>query len=268
MNNSIMKVCRKCGNNLPIEKFYKHKSGKYGVMAWCKECWKEHISNYRKNNPETIKDIKKREYHKNKERYNNYSKKWYLENKEYALKKGAIWRENHKDEIRENDKRYYAENQKELSVKQRNRYLKNRDKKLEYAAEYRKTHRSQIKERDYKYRRTQHGKFIRHRNNQKRRTRIKNLKDDLTPRGWKYILDLQNNRCDECEKEFSDDLIPTKDHILPISNIWCYGLTKGNVKALCVSCNSKKHANMYFLRGLDELFEEKIIIETKYKNGA
>ena len=67
---------------------------------------------------------------------------------------------------------------------------------------------------------------------------------------------MQNNKCNECKEEFSDDLIPTKDHIIPISNIWCPGLTFGNTQALCVSCNCSKNDKFYLGRAIDEILVE------------
>ena len=36
----IAKICTNCGVEKDIENFYKQKSGKYGVMSVCKNCWK------------------------------------------------------------------------------------------------------------------------------------------------------------------------------------------------------------------------------------
>lgn len=41
-----MKVCTGCGFPKPISEFYKHKEGKYGVIAECKPCFSERSKNY------------------------------------------------------------------------------------------------------------------------------------------------------------------------------------------------------------------------------
>lgn len=41
------KVCSKCKQELPVEAFYKKKSGKFGVEGYCKECTKAAVKVYR-----------------------------------------------------------------------------------------------------------------------------------------------------------------------------------------------------------------------------
>jgi len=62
---------------------------------------------------------------------------------------------------------------------------------------------------------------------------------------------MQDNRCYECHKEFGHNLKPTKDHIIPVTRGG--GLTFGNIRALCGSCNSSKLNNMYFMQAIDTL---------------
>lgn len=42
-----MKTCSKCKRELPVEAFYKKKSGKFGVEGCCKECTKASVKAYR-----------------------------------------------------------------------------------------------------------------------------------------------------------------------------------------------------------------------------
>jgi hypothetical protein len=41
------KICSKCNRELPLEAFYKKKSGKFGVDAQCKECYIARVAAYR-----------------------------------------------------------------------------------------------------------------------------------------------------------------------------------------------------------------------------
>lgn len=72
----------------------------------------------------------------------------------------------------------------------------------------------------------------------KRRAHIENTENTLTAQEWSDILEEQNNACNMCGREFSDDLKSTKDHKIPVSRGG--GLTRENVQALCRSCNSSK----------------------------
>ena len=64
MINMATKICTKCGEELTIDMFHKAKGGKYGVRACCKEC--------------------------NKGTHNEYSKQYYIENKEKQLKQQRL----------------------------------------------------------------------------------------------------------------------------------------------------------------------------------
>lgn len=76
------------------------------------------------------------------------------------------------------------------------------------------------------------------RNNHKRRTRVKNTQNTLTIQEWKEIIERQKNICLSCKRPFSEELKPTRDHIIPVSKGG--SLTKENVQALCRPCNSSK----------------------------
>jgi 5-methylcytosine-specific restriction endonuclease McrA len=65
-------------------------------------------------------------------------------------------------------------------------------------------------------------------------------------------------KCALCGKQFTDDMLPTKDHMIPLFNIWCHGLTFGNVQALCNSCNSSKGEKFSFAKGMNEILVNNI----------
>jgi hypothetical protein len=86
------KICSKCKEEKNLNQFHKHKHGKYGYTAVCKECRKKYINkeqirlatkNYNINNKEKIKKYAKEYYKKNKEKRNKNSSKWYQDNKQY-----------------------------------------------------------------------------------------------------------------------------------------------------------------------------------------
>lgn len=118
----IKKVCNSCNIEKNTSEFYNYKSGKFGVMAQCKECKKEYVKKYKKNNKEKIKKYfknRKVEYDPNafkvcctckvekyttefdkhkggtfgvhchcKECRKKYNKNIYKNNKEYVIKRG------------------------------------------------------------------------------------------------------------------------------------------------------------------------------------
>ena len=85
------KVCIKCKLSLDLNCFYKHKKTKDGFHTMCKKCFSEHYKNvykiknneiknnskeYRKNNPNYLKEYR----NKNKSKISNYNKDYYKEN--------------------------------------------------------------------------------------------------------------------------------------------------------------------------------------------
>ena len=61
----------------------------------------------------------------------------------------------------------------------------------------------------------------------------------LTNEEWQDILKKFEYKCAYCGIEFNDRVIPTKDHIIPLS-IGGYNI-KENIIPACRSCNAKKH---------------------------
>jgi len=50
------KICRECGEDLPIENYYKHKEMGDGHLNKCKECVKSRVSNHREENIKEIRE--------------------------------------------------------------------------------------------------------------------------------------------------------------------------------------------------------------------
>ncbi len=67
------KVCPKCGRELPLECFGKHKRKKDGLQCWCKECFKQY-------------------YADNAERLKQYSIAYHTEHRDEHIEKMNQWR--------------------------------------------------------------------------------------------------------------------------------------------------------------------------------
>ena len=254
------KICHTCGEEKPIEEFNKDKNRKDGFNNNCRECNKKNNSlpknveyrrQYREKNVESIA-IKKSEY--------------YYENKETINIKNSIYRLTHKEEKKEYDKEYVKRDPEyqrmrrliyrlthgdELIEYWRNYNLNHKEERRKYNINYLQTHKKEIHDRVVEYRKTPEGAASVSRGHNNRRYKTKNVKNTLTAKQWIKILEMQNYICPLCNRHFSDELPPTKDHIIPAYLGW--GLTFGNTQALCQSCNSKKHIKVEFMRGVYEL---------------
>lgn len=249
------KVCSTCKINKPISDFSISKNSKSGRRSQCKECEHE----YRVSHKQQSSEYQHIYYLNNKEKISEYHKNYRIlhfdrilkyneEHKEYRKNYFRNHRLKNIERIKKRDGEYYERNKGVISIR-RSKYLKSdRGREVD--------HRGHAK-----YRKSVKGRFRISIKNSNRRNRVLALKNTLTLKQWNIILyDQQNNKCAICKKGFGGDLLPTKDHIIPLSNIWCPGLTFGNTQALCGSCNSSKQNKVYFTRAIYTLLEENLEI--------
>ena len=89
-----------------------------------------------------------------------------------------------------------------------------------------------------KYFKSAKGKAAIARGNHKSRYWKSKTINTLDNKEFDYIIFLQDNKCACCSRTFTDELMPTRDHIYPASKGGDF--IKENVQALCVECNSRK----------------------------
>ena len=93
--DDITRVCRKCGQEKPLEEFAKNKECVLGHSHICKQCKAEQSRKWHAANFE-------------KARENN--RKWHAANFEKAREKHRKWRAANLEKCREYDRKYYAAN--------------------------------------------------------------------------------------------------------------------------------------------------------------
>jgi 5-methylcytosine-specific restriction endonuclease McrA len=219
------KICSRCKKEKDFNEFPKNNRTKSGLQSWCKSCYREYKKEY-SSRPEI------------KSRISEYGKEYYR-----------------RDGVKEHRKIY----SKTKVVKERQKEYRNRPEVKEHRSlqgkEYRekpeKKERLKIKKRVYTT--TPRGKASSSRGHSKRRTKERILKNDLTSEQWEEIIKMQNNICAICEKPFTELNPPTRDHIIPLSNPACPGLTRGNVQAVHKNCNSSKGNKINFGNSIDNL---------------
>ena len=118
------KLCTKCGVWKPLEEFNKHKRGKYGRRAECKECKKEYQKQWRENNKEHRKEYQKQWRENNP----NYQKQWHLNNSEQQKQ----YREANKEKKKEYDKQYRKDNVEHKREYDKQRRENEKENNLQY----------------------------------------------------------------------------------------------------------------------------------------
>jgi hypothetical protein len=132
------KICSNCNIEKELSFFYKDKRGKNGLAASCKECFCVKQKKYIKDNPDKVRESKKKS---NKINYDL--------NKEKFLEKSRIYRENNPEKVAERHKSYREENPEKIKESQRKCKEKNPDSIKESNKKWRKAN-SDIVNKNYK----------------------------------------------------------------------------------------------------------------------
>ena len=144
------KTCTKCGEvkDATAEFFHRHKAGKYGLRADCKECYKECSKQYYKDNAERIKQYNAQYYKDNAEHIKQYSAQYYKDNPEYSKQQGIQYREDNAEYIKQQGIQYRKDNAER--IKQYNaKYHKDNP---EYSKQYYKNNRAKCNVNLVRYR--------------------------------------------------------------------------------------------------------------------
>ena len=135
--DDITRVCRKCGQEKPLEEFAKNKECVLGHSHICKQCKAEQSRKWHAANFE-------------KARENN--RKWHAANFEKAREKHRKWRAANLEKCREYDRKYYAANSEKAREKHRKWRAANLEKYREYDRKYYAANSEKCREYDRKKR--------------------------------------------------------------------------------------------------------------------
>lgn len=110
-----MKHCSRCGQEKPLDSFYKDKSRSDGRQRSCIDCARDRSREWNAANPERKRAASRRDYHKHKpqrtaktvawqeanpERLNATRRKYRAENQERMLERETAWRQANPEKVR------------------------------------------------------------------------------------------------------------------------------------------------------------------------
>lgn len=104
-----MKTCRKCGQDLPLEKFHKNSASSDGRQSYCKDCSRQ-----------ATKDS----YHKHAEEKRAADRERYKSRKEYCKENNRAWREANTEQHRANAREWYRANKERVIARNNASYHK------------------------------------------------------------------------------------------------------------------------------------------------
>lgn len=171
------------------------------------------------------------------------NKEYRKENEEILLGKRKIWQEKNVEHLKEYKAIWYQKNKEKILKKRKENYYDKQDKNIKYSILWNSENserRSEICKRyAKKHNKTEKWKANQQRTNFKKRNRMKNIINTLTSNEWLDILKEYDYKCAYCGRDFDENNLPTRDHVMPISKGG--DNTKENIVPACRSCNCKKY---------------------------
>lgn len=88
----LLKTCKKCGESLPIEDFYKHKMMGDGYLSFCKTCVKQRVAAHREANLERVREYDRQRASDPRRvaAVKQYEKRWNSANPDAKLAHGRV----------------------------------------------------------------------------------------------------------------------------------------------------------------------------------
>jgi 5-methylcytosine-specific restriction endonuclease McrA len=221
------KKCSKCGEEKPLDQFYKFKLGKFGRQAECKACSDARRRALAKKRPDQERESRRLWAEKNKDKVATSRAKF------KASESGQKW-------MRDYFARWYRENRERLKPIRRAWYLANKEEhnarsmasyyaNTEVWREYQKRWARENREKMRLYTSV---------SDAKRRAAKLNSSGQFTARDIELLFQMQRGRCAVCRASIKDGF--HRDHIDPLSNGGSND--KHNIQLLCPPCNQHKHA--------------------------
>lgn len=209
-----LKRCSKCRIEKPAtpEYFSRSTKDKGGLKSRCKEC--QHVDSriYRENNPEKLRE-KRRRYR--------------VENPNKVREINRAYRANNKEKKREYDQGWAKRNRGRLRELGRKSYQKHGDKKRAYHRDWTKKNPDKVKV-----------------HNHRRAARKLSVADTFTQTQWNYALNYFGYCCAVCGRPLNGLFHkPAMDHWIPLASADCPGTIATNILPLCHGddgCNNSK----------------------------
>lgn len=114
--DDITRVCRKCGQEKPLEEFVKDKTRELGYSYTCKHCRREHACKYRADNHEKV------------------------------LERTRKWRVDNPEKVREYDRKYRADNHEKILEYVRKHYAENSERYNKYSRKWQAANPEKVRE--------------------------------------------------------------------------------------------------------------------------
>ena len=135
--DDITRVCRKCGQEKPLEEFAKNKECVLGHSHICKQCKAEQSRKWHAANPEKARENNRKYRAANPEKTREYNRKYRAANPEKCREQFRKYRAANPEKCREQFRKYRAANPEKCRERSRKYRAANPEKTREYNRKYR-----------------------------------------------------------------------------------------------------------------------------------
>ncbi len=150
-----MKECRACGRQFPRtpEYFHRHRAMKDGLCSLCKGCACAEKRQYRRDNPEKMREIDRARAEKERDHRKAYSREYYKKHRDEFIERSKRISKEKAEANRKAKEEYYLAHKDEIEVEKREKELKRKEKEREHNKLYREQNRDRLREYGIQYRR-------------------------------------------------------------------------------------------------------------------
>lgn len=226
------RVCYKCSETKPLDRFIKDARKLGGYRTYCKDCnaarGRAATAKWRASNVELARKLNRegqRRYRKDDpERYREYDKCRLNKPERLARNREYTKRPEVRAVMRDSQRRWREANAERLAPLVRVQ-----------VREWRETHRERYNERMREYRRAK--PELNRATAQRRRARKQNAEGAFTSTEWRTLCERYGRRCLACKRPGSECNL-TVDHVIPLSKGGNNRIE--NIQPLCGPCNATK----------------------------
>lgn len=186
------------------------------------------------------KVLASREYYKqyrlrNKEKLNEYFRRYYSENSDVLIARTNDWRKNNKESVASARKKRRDANPEKYRAQRKEYYARNREQSIERSRKYQFNHPEETKARKKAWYENNQEKYRTYSHN--RRARVRNvIGGHFTDAEFQVMCAEYGNICLRC----GEHKTLTADHVIPLGPPHSDEIE--NIQPLCLSCNSIKGA--------------------------
>lgn len=192
----------------------------HNAKGFCRSC---SSSKHRKENIEQYHEVEaaRRAIPENKVKQKVQHDKWRKANEEYYAAYNAQYREEHPDMNREACTKYREANREKCREAVRTYWYNNLEQEREKRRQWRQDNPDIVRM-----------------SGRRRRALKAGAEGSHTLEEWLQCVEDHDYKCYHCGCEFTEDNIPTPDHLVPLINEGTHYIS--NIGPLCGPCNSKK----------------------------